>query len=627
MCGIVGILDRKPVAMPLLKKMTHTIRHRGPDAENWWIKGPVGFGHTRLSIIDLSERASQPMQSEDGNFVLVYNGEIYNFQNLRLELQRLGYSFFSDCDTEVVLKAYQHWGAGCIEKFNGMFAFAIWDQHKQKLFMARDRYGVKPLYYYNRGGLLVFASEIKAIIQHPEVNPRVDIRALNEYFSFQNVFSDLTLFEHIHILQPGHYAILDRRDKPALDIHQYWDFRYRDVEHFSQEKIYVNEVRRLFEEATTRQLVSDVEIGSFLSGGMDSGAITSIAARNFPDLKTFTCGFDLSDVSMQESSFDERRKAEFLSNLVKTEHYEVVLKAGDMERVMDDLVWHIEDLRVGQCYPNYYVSRLAGKFVKVALSGAGGDEIFAGYPWRYYRAVTNDNFDDYADKYYRYWQRLIPDSYKPRFFQPDVFPEVWNYQTRDVFRDVLGGIMRDDSGKITPEDYVNYSLYFESKTFLHGLLMVDDKLSMAHGLETRVPFLDNELVDFAMTIPVKYKLMNLREVVRQDENEPGRKAEKYFQKTRDGKIVLRNMLSQYIPGEFTGGIKQGFSAPDATWFRRESRKYIEDMFFRKKARIYDYLRPATVRELIEEHFNDTKNRRLLIWSLISFETWLKHFIP
>ncbi len=627
MCGIVGILDRKPVAMPLLKKMTHTIRHRGPDAENWWIKGPVGFGHTRLSIIDLSERASQPMQSEDGNFILVYNGEIYNFQNLRLELQRHGYSFFSDSDTEVVLKAFQHWGAGCIEKFNGMFAFAIWDQHKQKLFMARDRYGVKPLYYYNRGGLLVFASEIKAIIQHPEVNPRVDIRALNEYFSFQNVFSDLTLFEHIHILQPGHYAILDRRDKPALDIHQYWDFRYRDVEHFSQEKIYVNEVRRLFEEATTRQLVSDVEIGSFLSGGMDSGAITSIAARNFPDLKTFTCGFDLSDVSMQESSFDERRKAEFLSNLVKTEHYEVVLKAGDMERVMDDLVWHIEDLRVGQCYPNYYVSRLAGKFVKVALSGAGGDEIFAGYPWRYYRAVTNDNFDDYADKYYRYWQRLIPDSYKPRFFQPDVFPEVWNYQTRDVFRDVLGGIMRDDSGKITPEDYVNYSLYFESKTFLHGLLMVDDKLSMAHGLETRVPFLDNELVDFAMTIPIKYKLMNLREVVRQDENEPGRKAEKYFQKTRDGKIVLRNMLSQYIPGEFTGGIKQGFSAPDATWFRRESRKYIEDMFFRRKARIYDYLRPATVRELIEEHFNDTKNRRLLIWSLISFETWLKHFIP
>ncbi len=627
MCGIVGILDRKPVAMPLLKKMTHTIRHRGPDAENWWIKGPVGFGHTRLSIIDLSERASQPMQSEDGNFVLVYNGEIYNFQNLRLELQRHGYSFFSDSDTEVVLKAYQHWGTDCIEKFNGMFAFAIWDQHKQKLFMARDRYGVKPLYYYNRGGLLVFASEIKAIIQHPEVNPRVDIRALNEYFSFQNVFSDLTLFEHIHILQPGHYAILDRRDKPALDIHRYWDFRYRDIEHFSQEKIYVNEVRRLFEEATTRQLVSDVEIGSFLSGGMDSGAITSIAARNFPDLKTFTCGFDLSDVSMQESSFDERRKAEFLSNLVKTEHYEVVLKAGDMERVMDDLVWHIEDLRVGQCYPNYYVSRLAGKFVKVALSGAGGDEIFAGYPWRYYRAVTNDNFDDYADKYYRYWQRLIPDSYKPRFFQPDVFPEVWNYQTRDVFRDVLGGVMREDSTEITPEDYVNYSLYFESKTFLHGLLMVDDKLSMAHGLETRVPFLDNELVDFAMTIPVKYKLMNLREVVRQDENEPGRKAEKYFQKTRDGKIVLRNMLSQYIPGEFTGGIKQGFSAPDATWFRRESRKYIEDMFFRKKARIYDYLRPATVRELIEEHFNDTKNRRLLIWSLISFETWLKHFIP
>ncbi len=627
MCGIAGVLDQQPVSLSLMKNMTRTIRHRGPDGESWWVKGPVGLGHTRLAIIDLSDRASQPMQSEDGNHIIVYNGEIYNFQDLRTELQRLGHSFFSDSDTEVVLKAYRQWGADCVHRFNGMFAFAIWDQAGQKLFLARDRYGIKPLYYYNRGGILVFASEIKAILTHPEVNPRVDIRALNEYFSFQNVFSDLTLFEHIHILQPGHFAVLDRRDKPTLDIRQYWDFNYRDVEHFSQEKIYVNEVRRLFEEATTRQLVSDVEIGSFLSGGMDSGAITSIAARNFPDLKTFTCGFDLSDVSMQESSFDERRKAEFLSNLVRTEHYEVVLKAGDMERVMDDLVWHIEDLRVGQCYPNYYVSRLAGKFVKVALSGAGGDEIFAGYPWRYYRAVSNDSFDDYADKYYRYWQRLIPDSYKPRFFQPDVFPEVWNYQTRDIFRHALGGVVKDNPREITPEDYVNFSLYFESKTFLHGLLMVDDKISMAHGLETRVPFLDNDLVDFAMTIPVKYKLKNLQEVVRQDENEPGRKADKYFQKTRDGKIVLREMLSLYIPGEFTGGIKQGFSAPDATWFRRESRKYIEDMFFRKKARVYDYLRPSTVRELIEEHFNDEKNRRLLIWSLISFETWLKHFIP
>ncbi len=322
-------------------------------------------------------------------------------------------------------------------------------------------------------------------------------------------------------------------------------------------------------------------------------------------------------------NFDEREKAEFLSNVYKTEHYEVVLKAGDMERVMPALIWHLEDPRVGQCYPNYYISRLAGKFVKVVLSGAGGDELFAGYPWRYYRAVVNDSPEHYAEKYYRYWQRLIPDSLKPKFYQPAVYPQIWEYQCKDIFRSVL---LAKPIEIQSASDYVNRSLYFEAKTFLHGLLLVEDKLSMAHSLETRLPFLDNDLVDFATKIPVRYKLRDLGEVVRLNENEPGFKTQRFFEQTNDGKIILRKVLEQYVPRDYATSIKQGFSAPDASWFKGESIDYVKGLLFDHKARIYDYIQPATAQALMEEHFSGRQNRRLLIWSFLCFEWWLKTFM-
>jgi asparagine synthase (glutamine-hydrolysing) len=300
----------------------------------------------------------------------------------------------------------------------------------------------------------------------------------------------------------------------------------------------------------------------------------------------------------------------------------VVLKAGDMERVMHDLIWHLEDLRIGQSYPNFYVSRLASKFVKVILSGSGGDELFAGYPWRYYRAVVNDDREHYIDKYYRYWQRLIPDSYKPKFFVHDIYPEILAHPTKDVFRDVLKDKLRDH---VTPEDYVNLSLYFESKTFLHGILIVEDKLSMAHSLETRVPFLDNDLVNLALKIPVHYKLKNLSEIIRINENEPGDKTRRFFEQTNDGKVILRKALMKYMPESYTTGVKQGFSAPDASWFKGESIDYIKKTLFDEKARIYEYLQPELTRQLLEEHFSGKINRRLLIWSLLSFEWWNRIF--
>jgi asparagine synthase (glutamine-hydrolysing) len=280
-------------------------------------------------------------------------------------------------------------------------------------------------------------------------------------------------------------------------------------------------------------------------------------------------------------------------------------------------------LRVGQSYPNYYVSRLASRFVKVVLSGAGGDELFAGYPWRYYRAVVNDDSEHYLEKYYRYWQRLIPDSAKPAFFQPETFNEMRGHSTKDVFRKVMNGKAFEVR---TPEDYINRSLYFEIKTFLHGLMVVEDKLSMAHSLETRVPFLDNELVDFALKVPVRYKLRNVGKIVRLNENEPGAKTQRYFNETGDGKLLLRKTLNRYVPTDYSTGVKQGFSAPDASWFKGESIDYIRDLLFNKRARIYEFIQPAAAQRMMNEHFSGQHNYRLLIWSLLCLEWWCRTFL-
>ena len=369
-------------------------------------------------------------------------------------------------------------------------------------------------------------------------------------------------------------------------------------------------------------MVSDVELGCYLSGGIDSGSISAIAARSYPYLKSFTCGFDLSSASGIELAFDERTKAEAMSYHFKTEHYEMVLKAGDMERILPKLAWHLEEPRVGQSYPNYYVAQLASKFVKVILSGAGGDELFGGYPWRYYRAVVNDNFENYIDKYYRFWHRLIPNEQLEHVFSP-IWHDVSHVCARDLFRDVFKH--RPDSLE-GPKDYINHSLYFEAKTFLHGLLIVEDKLSMAHSLESRVPFLDNDLVDFAMRCPVSLKLNNLSEVVRLNENEPGNKPQKFFQKTRDGKQILRDVMQRYIPQDITKAQKQGFSAPDASWFKGDSIEFVKRTLLNRNAAIYTLMDKRTVEALIQEHLTGQQNRRLLIWSLLNLEEFLGAYI-
>ncbi|MCA9219533.1 MAG: asparagine synthase (glutamine-hydrolyzing), partial [Planctomycetales bacterium] len=453
----------------ILQRMTDAIAHRGPDGEGHWIEGNVGIGHRRLAILDLSPAGHQPMVSADHRYVLSYNGEIYNFRELRCELEAAGYWFRSKTDSEVALNALAEWGVRAIERFNGMFALAFWDRKARTLLLARDRYGIKPLYVSQQRETFAFGSEQKAILARPDFERRLDKPALLEYFTFQNIFTDKTLLEDVSLLPPGHYAELDLNcTKPVLRRTQYWDFDFQEPSEPVSDAEYREELDRLFRQAVNRQLVTDVELGSYLSGGMDSGSITAIAAKSFPYLKTFTCGFDLSSASGIELGFDERVKAEAMSYQFKTEHYEMVLKAGDMERVLPRLAWHLEEPRVGQSYPNYYAAQLASKFVKVVLSGAGGDELFGGYPWRYYRAVVNDNFEQYVDKYYQYWQRLVDNSHLKRIFAP-IWQDVRHVWTRDIFRDVF---RHHDSELTRPEDYINHSLYFEAKTFLHGLLVV-----------------------------------------------------------------------------------------------------------------------------------------------------------
>lgn len=623
MCGITGILnlDGEPVSPRVLRAMADAVRHRGPDGEGTYVDGTLGFGHRRLAIIDRTPAAEQPMATGDGRFVLTYNGEVYNFRELRRELEALGWAFRSRGDTEVVLYALAQWGTAALARFNGMFALALWDRDTRTLLLARDRYGIKPLYWTPADARrILFGSEIKALLTHPQLRAQVDPRALLEYFTFQNLFTRRTLFAGVELLPPGSFVEIGADG--AGPVRTYWDFDFREPDGPTDQREYLEELDRLFRQAVERQLVADVPVGSYLSGGMDSGSITAVAAPRFDTFTSFTVGFDLSSASGIELAFDERARAERMSYLFGTEHYEMVLKAGDLERVMPALTWHLEDLRVGQCYPNYYAARLASKFVTVVLSGAGGDELFGGYPWRYYRAVVNDSFDEYVGKYYGFWQRLLPPDAIARVFAP-IGAEVGDVDTRAIF----AAAFATHAPQLTrPEDYINHSLYLEARTFLHGLLLVEDKLSMAHGLETRLPFLDNDLVDFAQRVPVGLKLGNLGEVVRLDENEPGWKTERFFSNARDGKLILRQAMERHVPADVTGREKQGFAAPDASWFRGESIDYVRRRLVDGDARIYRYLDRGAVLDLVDDHLSGRENRRLLIWSLLSVEEWLQTFV-
>ncbi|MEK7142947.1 MAG: asparagine synthase (glutamine-hydrolyzing) [Patescibacteria group bacterium] len=590
MCGIVGIWQKNPVPQKIIQKMTRILAHRGPDDEGILINKNIGLGHRRLSIIDLTPTGHQPMLNEDKTLAIVYNGEIYNFLHIKKQLQKKGYRFRSTSDTEVILYAYQEWGKDCVRHFNGMWAFVIYDRKKKTFFASRDRIGIKPLYYYFDQEKLILASEIKAILKYPGFKRKVDLAALNEYFTFQNFCSDRTLFDKIKILLPGTNLFYNG---DQLRIDKWWQ------PIFQAKKWSQNELKEIivstFRGAIDRHLISDVEIGSFLSGGMDSASIVALASEKNQDLRTFTCGFDLTNVSGMEGAFDERKDAEIVAKRYNTRQYEMVLHSGMMEKSMKDLVWHLEDLRTGICHHEYWIANLAGQFVKVALSGAGGDELFGGYPWRY-KIIKNIQKNGQFDKiYYDYWSRLVKDNEKTDFFNKKIAKKFDFSNPFFEYRKIIEPV-----DELLPLDK---AFYFEQKTFLPGILLVADKLSAAFSLEERVPFLDQEMINLSLTIPAALKVQQ-----------------------ETGKVILRKAMAKILPREIVNKKKQGFSPPDASWYRDESLPYIKSIILSKRASARQYFNPKFLEKIIREHSLGQKNHRLLIWSLLSFEWWNRIFI-
>lgn len=592
MCGIAGLLNLKdePVSTDQLQQMCDLLQHRGPDDKGLWANGPVGLGHRRLSIIDLSSRARNPMPNEDESIWLIFNGEIYNYKDFRSDLMRRGHVFRSETDSEVIIHLYEEMGADCVAELNGMFAFALWDQRNRRLLLARDRFGVKPLYYTTVGDTLAFASEIKAFLALPNFRAAPDPFALAEHFTFQNTFGDRTFFKGVKLLPAGHYLLCQ---EGRSDLRQYWDLCFQPDSSLSLTQ-WAGQLRECFETAVNRQLVSDVPLGTYLSGGMDTGAISAVAARRIPEMHTFTCGFDLpKNPNDLERHFDERDASHSLARLLGTVHHELELGPEAMVPVLPRVVWHLDEPRVGISYQVYYTAEMVRRYVTVVLSGVGGDELFAGYPWRYDRVLESSN-GAFETEYYRSWIRLLTDQEKRGLFTTEVYQALGDFSTFDSFRAVFKGAEGFDP--------LHKALYFDFKTFLNGLLIVDDKLAMAHSIEGRVPFLDNDLVEMAARIPAQFKL-------RPDQS----------------KVVLKQAMRGLLPEETLHRRKQGFTPPDQTWYK-ESMNYIRELILSPQAIGRGYFQPSYVQQILDDHLNDRRNHRFLIWSLMSFEWWNRLFV-
>lgn len=624
MCGIAGIFktNLNPTSRHEMLGMINVIAHRGPDGEGVFINENIALGHKRLAILDTSNKGLQPMKSKDGKWIITFNGCIYNYNELKKELIEKGKSFISQTDTEVIVEGLSVFGVDFFKRLNGMFAIGAYNTANKQLFLSRDRFGIKPLYYYFKNNTLLFASEIKAILAFPGFKNELNTYALNEYFTFQNQFTFTTLFKNIYMLPAANTICISEHDKELFH-NPWWDYDFSEPDNTMTFEDAVEETKRLFKQAVSRQMIADVPVGSYLSGGMDSGSITSIAASKVERLCTFTCGFDMSQVTGVEANYDERRDAEIMANYFKTEHYEQVMNAGDLRWSLPKVVYHLEDLRVGMSYPNYYISRLASKFVKVCLQGTGGDELYGGYPWRYYRIFKSLNQKDFFNQYYNFWQRLVPDNEKTELFNKSVLNEVDLNEPRNIFERVF--LFNKKLQYDTPEQHIQNSLYFEIKTFLPGLLLVGDKLSMANGLEERFPFLDNDLVNFAQKIPVRHKLGNLTEMKKINENDFGAKKQSY-KEYNDGKNVLRKAMAEFLPEKILNRKKQGFSAPDESWYRGENAEYVKELLLNNKTVSTEFINKKYIEKIIDEHMHHKINHRLMIWSFMNFEMWCQKFL-
>ncbi len=631
MCGICGKLNldfARPIAAELLSRMNDTLYHRGPDDGGIHVEGAVGLAARRLAIIDLSTGGHQPMSNEDGSLWIVFNGEIYNFAALRENLIQQGHTFRSHTDTETIVHLYEQYGAECVQHLRGMFAFAIWDRSRRRLFLARDRVGKKPLFYRLDARSFWFASEIKAIVEDPEVPRAPDYTAIHHYLSFQSAPAPWSAFAGIKKLPPAHWLMLENG---KLQLHRYWrlDFsRKRAVRSLQEEEALAEEVKSVLGEATRLRMISDVPLGAFLSGGMDSSAVVALMAESSSrPIKTFSIGFN-------HREYTETQYARLIAKRYKTDHREFEVQPRAVE-ILPRLVWHYnEPFADSSAIPTYYVSKLAREFVIVALNGDGGDEAFGGYD-RYYALALARRLQWMTRVLPASWMRrlakALPGGGDPkrlawrarRFLQEFGKPLAeqyfdWNCYFSDGLKSALyadgfapGALIQDsfqllkaayDSADAV--DFVDRTLQVDALTYLPDTLLVKvDVASMANSLEARSPLLDHVVMELAASLPVGLKLRG-----------------------RQKKYILKRAMRRLIPEEILNRSKMGFGVPLADWFRGELKDFARDILLSERFRGRHLFQEDFVRKMLEEHAANRWNWQYQIWSLLMLELWFQMFI-
>ena len=619
MCGICGFNwnDEK-----LIQKMVQKIHHRGPDAQGVKAFPNFSIGNARLSILDLSVKGNQPMSSRNGKLWIVYNGEVYNFPEIKKELLDKGYQFKSHTDTEVVLKSYQEYGPGCLKKFNGMFAFAIWDEEKKELFLARDRIGIKPLYYYLKDGKLIFGSEIKSILKADCVKREVNLQSMYYYLGYEFTPAPDTMFQNIYKLRQGHYAIFKNGN---LQIQKYWDLKFQPE--ISDEEEAADKIFTALKKSVQRRLISDVPLGVFLSGGLDSSTVVGFVSRLYPKkVQTFSIGY-------KDKTFSELPYAKIVSDFFNTEHNVLMINPISPEDIEKSLYHLDEPMTDLSTIPFYLISCKAREKVKVCLSGEGGDEIFLGYD-RFKAAKIN--------RYYNIFPSFIrkkilsplilklPDQPQKkgainmlkRFIEGTLYPEEagamrWQYFLNPKIEQYIFNKSSHHNISFTPFTPINYfsricnssnpidkDIFVDIKlTMADSILMKIDKMSMATSLEVRVPFLDHEVVELLASIPANLKLKKLTT-----------------------KYIFRKTLKKYnfLPESIIYRGKQGYSLPVKNWLREELKDYMIDLF-KNSPIIKENFNSSYLSLLIKEHLELKHNHNHILWALINLSLWYKKF--
>ncbi|HEX5030732.1 MAG TPA: asparagine synthase (glutamine-hydrolyzing) [Candidatus Eisenbacteria bacterium] len=620
MCGIAGAVetaDPPRLTESVLHRMASLIAHRGPDNQGAWLAPPAGLCHRRLSIIDLSAAGNQPMSLEGTGLTMVFNGEIYNFPELRSELEGKGVVFRSRSDTEVLLRAYEAWDVGCLDHINGMFAFAIWDAPRRRLFAARDRLGKKPFFYHARPGRFVFGSEMKAILGYGGIDRDIDPHALDEFLSTGCIGAPRTILRTIRKLPPAHYLLLE---EDRITIRPYWDVTFQVTEKERTEEERLERLEHLFREAVRRRMISDVPLGAFLSGGIDSSAVVGMMAQlSDRPVKTYTIGFE-------EEGYSEIEDARMIARHFGTDHHEFQVRPEAIG-ILPDLVWHFDEpFGDSSAIPTYYVSKMAVEHVKVALAGDGGDELFAGYT-RYQDSLRVPPY------------HLIPASVRRRVLAPladrmplaapgrnrlyaaahhapltpgyglGLYPYIKEqllspeWRTQTALREPNGHTAVSEP-RLRSMDLLSRLQYLDTKVYLpEDILTKVDRMSMAHSLEVRAPLLDYTLIEYVASIPPALKL---RDSV--------------------SKYLFRKMASRYLPASVFEKPKQGFGVPTGAWFQQELRASARERLLDRRTLDRGYFRRRTVERVLDLHEAGQRDYGTWIWCLLVLEEWHRTFL-